>query len=143
MNEERLNEQTDREDQGQDISAREARRQELIGMFNPNRLKVVRKELFPSPRDPALTIRDGNISFNAAGIKMSGGCGLYQSLTLMRNWAYFLFQDVMRMTSRHSAGASRKMANAKAAGCGARNSQIICITLWDGTRNAAIKCLVI
>ena len=69
MNEERLNEQTDREDQGQDISAREARRQELIGMFNPNRLKVVRKELFPSPRDPALTIRDGNISFNAACIK--------------------------------------------------------------------------
>lgn len=69
MNEERLNEQTDREDQGQDISAREVRRQELIGMFNPNRLKVVRKELFPSPRDPALTIRDGNISFNAACIK--------------------------------------------------------------------------
>ena len=30
MNEERLNEQTDREDQGQDISAREARRQELM-----------------------------------------------------------------------------------------------------------------
>ena len=38
MNEERLNEQTDREDQGQDISAREARRQELIGMFNPSRV---------------------------------------------------------------------------------------------------------
>ena len=142
MNEERLNEQTDREDQGQDISAREARRQELIGMFNPNRLKVVRKELFPSPRDPALTIRDGNISFNAACIKVWRMWFISIS-TLMRNWAYFLFQDVMRMTSRHSAGASRKMANAKAAGCGARNSQIICITLWDGTRNAAIKCLVI
>lgn len=38
-------------------------------MFNPDRMKVIRKELFPSPRDPAVTIRDGNISFNAACIR--------------------------------------------------------------------------
>lgn len=70
MNEDQLNEQTEQE---QVRSAREARRQELIGMFNPVRMKVIRKELFPSPRDPAVTIRDGNISFNAACIKSLEG----------------------------------------------------------------------
>lgn len=54
-------------------SAREARRQELIGLFNPNNMKVIRKELFPSPRDPAVTFRDGNITFNAACIKALEG----------------------------------------------------------------------
>ena len=54
-------------------SAREARRQELIAMFNPNNMKVIRKELFPSPRDPAVTFRDGNITFNAACIKALEG----------------------------------------------------------------------
>ncbi len=50
-------------------SAREARRQELMRMINPKKLKVIRKELFPSPRDPAVMFRDGNISFNAACIR--------------------------------------------------------------------------
>ena len=42
-------------------------------MFNPDRMKVIRKELFPSPRDPSVTIRDGNISFNAACIRKLEG----------------------------------------------------------------------
>ena len=54
MNEDQLNEQTDQEEVK---SAREARRQELIRMFNPIKMKVIRKELFPSPRDPAVTFK--------------------------------------------------------------------------------------
>ena len=60
MNEEQIIEETP--------SARETKRQELIDKFNPNRMKVIRKELFPSMRDPAVTFRDGNITFNTACI---------------------------------------------------------------------------
>ena len=49
-------------------SAREERRLELQQRFNPQRMKVVRKELFANLRDPAVTIRDGNITFNTACI---------------------------------------------------------------------------
>lgn len=69
MNEDQINEINENINQAQDSSARESRRQELMGMFNPERMKVIRKELFPSPRDPSVTIRDGNISFNAACIR--------------------------------------------------------------------------
>lgn len=50
------------------IDAREERRQELQQKFNPQRMKVVRKELFANLRDPAVTIRNGNITFNTACI---------------------------------------------------------------------------
>ena len=63
MNEEQVT--TNREEF---TSAREEKRQELGKVFNPNRMKVVRKELFASLRDPAVTIRDGNITFNTACI---------------------------------------------------------------------------
>lgn len=49
-------------------TAREARRLELQRKFNPDRMKVIRKELFANLRDPAVTIRDGNITFNTACI---------------------------------------------------------------------------
>ena len=50
------------------IDAREERRQELQQKFNPQRMKVVRKELFANLRDPAVTIRNGIITFNTACI---------------------------------------------------------------------------
>lgn len=50
------------------IDAREERRQELQRKFNPQRMKVVRKDLFANLRDPAVTIRNGNITFNTACI---------------------------------------------------------------------------
>lgn len=50
------------------LSAREAKAQEITNAFDPNRMKVVRKELFASLRDPAVTIRDGSITFNTACI---------------------------------------------------------------------------
>ncbi len=49
-------------------SARETRRQEIQRAFNPDRVKVIRKELFANLRDPAITIRNGNITFNTACI---------------------------------------------------------------------------
>ena len=49
-------------------TAREERRLELQQRFNPQRMKVVRKELFANLRDPAVTIRNGNITFNTACI---------------------------------------------------------------------------
>lgn len=85
MNEDQLNEQTDQEEVK---SAREARRQELIRMFNPIKMKVIRKELFPSPRDPAVTFRDGNISFNAACIKSLEGV-VYVNLYLDEDLGLF------------------------------------------------------
>ena len=63
MNEEQLTESTE-----EIASAKEARRQEIAQAFNPNRMKVIRKELFANLRDPAVTIRDGNITFNTACI---------------------------------------------------------------------------
>ena len=50
-------------------SAKEERRQEIGRIFNPNRMIVIRKELFASLRDPSVTIRDGNITFNTACIR--------------------------------------------------------------------------
>lgn len=50
------------------LSAREERRMELQQRFNPEKMKVVRKELFANLRDPAVTIRNGNITFNTACI---------------------------------------------------------------------------
>lgn len=50
------------------VTAREERRLELQRKFNPERMKVIRKELFANLRDPAVTIRDGNITFNTACI---------------------------------------------------------------------------
>ncbi len=85
MNEERINAQTEKE---QVESAREAYRQELIGKFNPQKLMVIRKELFPSPRDPAVTFRDGNIAFNAACIKSLESV-VYVNLFLDREQKYF------------------------------------------------------
>lgn len=85
MNEDQLNEQIEQEEVK---SAREARRQELIRMFNPQKLKVIRKELFPSPRDPAVTFRDGNICFNAACIKSLEGV-VYVNLYLDEDLGLF------------------------------------------------------
>jgi len=49
-------------------SAREDRRQELERTYSHDGYCVIRKELFPHQRDPAMTIRDGNITFNTACI---------------------------------------------------------------------------
>jgi len=50
------------------ISEKEERRLEIQRAFNPDRCKVIRKELFAGLRDPAVTIRNGNITFNTACI---------------------------------------------------------------------------
>lgn len=50
------------------MSEKEERRLEIQRAFNPDRCKVIRKELFASLRDPSVTIRDGNITFNTACI---------------------------------------------------------------------------
>ena len=55
-------------DQEPQLSERETKAQEITKAFDPNRMKVVRKELFASLRDPAVTIRDGSITFNTACI---------------------------------------------------------------------------
>ena len=55
-------------DQEPQLSERETKAQEIAKAFDPNRMKVVRKELFASLRDPAVTIRDGSITFNTACI---------------------------------------------------------------------------
>lgn len=49
-------------------SAMEERRREIEQEFRPENMKIVRKELFASLRDPAVTIRNGNITFNTACI---------------------------------------------------------------------------
>ena len=65
MNEEQRHEEISQEEFA---SAKEERRLEIQRSFNPARLKVIRKELFASLRDPAVTIRNGNITFNTACI---------------------------------------------------------------------------
>ena len=50
------------------ISEKEERRQEIERIFNPDNCQVIRKELFASLRDPAVTIRNSNITFNTACI---------------------------------------------------------------------------
>ena len=50
------------------FSERERRRQELEDEFSYDGYKVVRGELFANLRDPAIVIRDGNITFNTACI---------------------------------------------------------------------------
>ena len=49
-------------------SAREDRRQELERTYSHEGYSVIRKELFPHLRDPAMTIRNGSITFNTACI---------------------------------------------------------------------------
>ena len=83
-----MNEIIDRTEQEEIASAREAYRQELIGKFNPQKLKVIRKELFPSPRDPAVTFRDGNVTFNAACIKSFEGV-VYVNLSFDEDQKFF------------------------------------------------------
>lgn len=51
------------------FSTREQRREELEREYSPDDYKVIRKELFAHLRDPAVTIRDGSITFNTACIK--------------------------------------------------------------------------
>ena len=63
-----LNDQENQIRQEELTSAREARRVELEQTFSYDGYMVVRKELFAHLRDPALTIRERNISFNAACI---------------------------------------------------------------------------
>ena len=50
------------------LTSREERRLELQQRFNPEQMKIVRKELFANLRDPAVTIRNGSITFNTACI---------------------------------------------------------------------------
>lgn len=52
----------------QEISAREERRLELQREFSFEGYLVIRKELYANLRDPAVTIRNGNITFNTACI---------------------------------------------------------------------------
>ena len=65
MSEERIIDKTEQEEIA---SAKEVRRQEIAQVFNPNRMKVIRKELFANLRDPAVTVRNGSITFNTACI---------------------------------------------------------------------------
>ncbi len=85
MNEDQINENVNQE---QDLSAREQRRQEIESIFKPDSMKVVRKELFPSPRDPAVVFRNGNITFNAACIKALEGV-VYVKLMFDENVGLF------------------------------------------------------
>ena len=55
------------------ISEKEERRLEIERAFNPDRCKVIRKELFAGLRDPAVMIRDGNITFNTACMPFGWG----------------------------------------------------------------------
>ena len=68
MDKDSMNEEQVKETRDELVSAREEKRQEIARTFNPNRMKVIRKELFANLRDPAVTIRDGNITFNTACI---------------------------------------------------------------------------
>ena len=52
----------------QEISAREERRLELQREFSYDGYLVIRKELYANLQDPAVTVRDGNITFNTACI---------------------------------------------------------------------------
>ena len=52
----------------QEMSAREERRLELQREFSYDGYLVIRKELYANLRDPAVTVRDGNITFNTACI---------------------------------------------------------------------------
>lgn len=49
-------------------TAKELRRQEMEKAFSSYKFLVVRKELFAHLRDPAVVIRNGNITFNTACI---------------------------------------------------------------------------
>ena len=53
---------------GDPMTPAEARRRELEKEFSFDSYQVVRKELFAHLRDPAVTVRDGNITFNTACI---------------------------------------------------------------------------
>ena len=66
------------------ISEKEERRQEIERIFNPDNCQVIRKELFASLRDPAVTIRNGNITFNTACINDLDGV-VYVKLLYDRN----------------------------------------------------------
>jgi len=68
MDQDSMNEEHVKDTREELVSAREEKRQEIARAFNPNRMKVIRKELFANLRDPAVTIRDGNITFNTACI---------------------------------------------------------------------------
>ena len=70
MSEERIIDKTVQEEIA---SAKEARRQEIAQVFDPNRMKVIRKELFANLRDPAVTIRNGSITFNTASALSNEG----------------------------------------------------------------------
>ena len=67
MNEEQINGIQFPEEEA--ISVREQRRRQLEKEYAPDEYRIIRKELFAHLRDPAITIRDGSISFNASCIK--------------------------------------------------------------------------
>ena len=50
----------------QSLTPVEAKQKELEETFSYDGYQVVRKELFAHLRDPAVTVRDGNITFNTA-----------------------------------------------------------------------------
>ena len=89
------------------LSEREAKAQEITNAFDPNRMKVVRKELFASLRDPAVTIRDGSITFNTACINgmedvvyvnlmIDEGIGFLSVQWFYRLFVYSRFSDIHR-----------------------------------------------
>lgn len=64
-----INEGTDSEEELDDVlSEKEQRAAELEETFSYEGHQVVRKELFAHLREPAITIRNGNITFNTACI---------------------------------------------------------------------------
>ena len=64
-----INEGTDSEEELDDVlSEKEQRAAELEETFSYEGYQVVRKELFAHLREPAITIRNGNITFNTACI---------------------------------------------------------------------------
>lgn len=54
---------------GEELSSTEEKIQELRKAFDPDKAKVIRNELFANLRDPAVTFRKDNITFNTACIK--------------------------------------------------------------------------
>ncbi len=53
----------------ENFATKEEKAEDLKRRFQPNNAKVVRKEMFANLYDPAVTIRNGNITFNTACIK--------------------------------------------------------------------------
>ena len=120
------------------VSAREEKRQEIARAFNPNRMKVIRKELFANLRDPAVTIRDGNITFNTACINGLEDV-VYVNLMIDEELGFLSVTGC----DENDKGAIRwcvaKPDKRKSLRCAARILLMAFINCLAGTRSAGIR----